>query len=131
LGWPAEVSDSLRDLGAGAWRGRSYEELAQHDPERLAAWTSDPTARPPQGESIEELIGRLRPWLEEQQMRGGRIGAVSHPAVLRAAAIAALGAPALLFWRFDIGPLSSLELRSDGNRWVLRELRATLSRAKT
>jgi hypothetical protein len=49
---------------------------------------------------------------------------VAHPAVLRATAIAALNAPPALFWRLDAGPLTRLELRSDGRRWTLRALAA-------
>jgi broad specificity phosphatase PhoE len=131
LGWTAEIAGSLSDLDAGAWRGRSFEDLAEHEAEALTTWLGDPAARPPQGESVEDLIARVWTWLEEQRQRGGRVGAVAHPAVLRAAAIAALGAPAALFWRIDAGPLSMLELRSDGHRWVLRELRAPRAAKET
>jgi broad specificity phosphatase PhoE len=122
LGWPADVDAVLRDLDAGAWRGRSFDDLLAEAPDALAAWTADPGWRPPGGESVEELIARIAPWLEIQQQQGGRIGAVAHPAVLRAAAIAALNAPPALFWRLDAGPLTRLELRTDGRRWTLRAL---------
>jgi broad specificity phosphatase PhoE len=124
LGWTAEVDKSLSDLDAGAWRGRSFDELLAEAPEALAAWTSDPTFRPPHGDSVEDLIKRMAMWTEAQRRQGGRIGAVAHPAVLRAAAIAALGAPPALFWQLDAGPLTRLELRSDGRRWTLRGLAA-------
>jgi broad specificity phosphatase PhoE len=124
LGWTAAVDEALRDLDAGAWRGRGFDELLAETPEALAAWTADPAFRPPGGESVEDLVARLAPWLEIQQRQAGRIGAVAHPAVLRATAIAALNAPPALFWRLDAGPLTRLELRSDGRRWTLRALAA-------
>lgn len=124
LGWTAAVDEALRDLDAGAWRGRSFDHLLAEAPEMLMAWTADPAFRPPGGESVEDLVARLAPWLEIQQRQAGRIGAVAHPAVLRATAIAALNAPPALFWRLDAGPLTRLELRSDGRRWTLRALAA-------
>jgi broad specificity phosphatase PhoE len=127
LGWPADVDAALRDLDAGAWRGRGFDDLLAEAPEALAAWTSDPAFRPPGGESVENLVARVAPWLEKQQQQAGRIGAVAHPAVLRAAAIAALNAPPALFWRLDAGPLTRLELRSDGRRWTLRALEPSRS----
>lgn len=122
LGWAAEVDRELRDLDAGAWRGRRFDELLAEAPEALAAWTADPAFRPPGGESVEDLVRRLGAWIERQPH--GRIGVVAHPAVLRAAAIAALGAPAALFRQLDAGPLTRLELRGDGRRWTLRALTA-------
>jgi broad specificity phosphatase PhoE len=124
LGWPADVDAALRDLDAGDWRGRSFDDLLAATPELVVAWTADPAFRPPGGESVEDLIARIAPWLKIQQQQAGRIGAVAHPAVLRAAAIAALNAPPALFWRLDAGPLTRLELRTDGRRWTLRTLAA-------
>jgi broad specificity phosphatase PhoE len=122
LGWTAEVDHGLRDLDAGAWCGRGFDDLLAEAPAALAAWTADPAFRPPGGESVEDLVGRMGIWIEAQRQQAGRIGAVTHPAVLRAAAVAALEAPPALFWRLDAGPLTRLELRSDGRRWTLRAL---------
>jgi broad specificity phosphatase PhoE len=124
LGWTAEVDEALRDLDAGAWRGRSFDDLLAEAPEALAAWTTNPDFQPPGGESVGNLVERMRTWIDAQRQQAGRIGAVAHPAVLRAAAIAALDAPPALFWRLDAGPLTRLELRTDGRRWTLRALTA-------
>ena len=58
--------------------------------------------------------------LAERLREDGHTIAVTHAAVIRAAVVTALGAPAQSFWRIDIEPLSRIALRSDNRRWVLR-----------
>ena len=44
---------------------------------------------------------------------------VAEPDVVRAAAVHALGADPMTFWRFDVRPLSVTELTGRGGRWNL------------
>jgi broad specificity phosphatase PhoE len=119
LGLVAEPIAELDDCDFGRWRGRTLSEIAVAEPEGLAAWLSNPTANPHGGESIAALIARVANWLDS--VRGeSRIVAVTHPAVVRAAAVHVLGAPAESFWRIDAGPLAVIDLRHDGRRWALR-----------
>jgi len=48
---------------------------------------------------------------------------VTHAAVIRAAVIHAIDAKPSSFWRIDVAPLCRVDLRSNGERWVLRALR--------
>lgn len=121
-GLAAETLETLRDLDAAAWRGQSFERLLESHPDEIAAWMSDPSARPGGGESVLDLVERVRPWLDRQQVGGGRIGAVTHPSVIRAMIVTALRMPAQLFWGIDVGPLALVTLGSDGRRWTLRSL---------
>ncbi|OOL28057.1 histidine phosphatase, partial [Rhodococcus rhodochrous] len=50
----------------------------------------------------------------------GRVVAVTHPAVIRAATVHAFGAPAAGFWRIDVRPLAQVRLHGRGGRWSLR-----------
>lgn len=122
LGLEAQSLDALRDLDHGRWAGDGFDAVLGREPEALGAWTSNPAAAPHGGESIEALIERLAPWLAERQRLGGRVIAVTHPAVIRAALVIVLGAPATSFWRIDIAPLTRVELRGDGRRWLLRAI---------
>jgi broad specificity phosphatase PhoE len=122
LGLSAETQMLLADINLGRWRGKSFDAMLAEGPEAIAAWTSDPASRAHGGESVEEVIARVKPWLARQQEEGGRVIAVTHPAILRAAVVLVLGAPAASFWRIDIAPLARVELRSDGRRWTLREI---------
>lgn len=50
----------------------------------------------------------------------GRIVAVTHPAVIRAAILVALDAPPKSFWRIDIAPMSRTVMHLRGQAWTLR-----------
>jgi broad specificity phosphatase PhoE len=84
----------------------------------VAAWLSDAEAAPHGGESLADLFRRVSAWMDEC-IREGHTIAVTHAAVIRAAIIHVLDAPARSFWRIDIEPLSVTKLRGDGVRWTL------------
>ena len=123
LGLSADSQMLLADINLGRWQGKTFDEMLGEGPEAIAAWTSDPASRTHGGESVEEVIARVSPWLDRQREEGGRVIAITHPAIIRAAIVIVLGAPAASFWRIDVGPLTQAELRTDGRRWTLRSLR--------
>lgn len=117
LGWDAAVDDSLADLDHGSWRGRSLAEIDQGD---LMAWMTDPDAAPHGGEPVSSVLKRVAAWLD-RATDVGRLGVVTSPAVVRAAVLAALGAPPSAFWRVDVSPLTVTQLTGAPGRWTLRE----------
>ncbi|RDI63646.1 histidine phosphatase family protein [Nocardia pseudobrasiliensis] len=117
LGRDAEIEAALMDWRCGEWAGRTVDELA---PEDLMAWLTDPEHRPPSGESIRDLLDRVREWLRTLTATPRRVTAVTHPAVVRAAVLLALDAPARSFWRVDIPPLSATTLHGRASTWTLR-----------
>ncbi len=122
LGFEGEINPSLRDLDYGRWAGMPIAEVAGCEPAELSAWRTNPLAAPHGGESIATLFARTRVFLEGRLTQPGVFLAVSHPAILRAAAVLALDAPFPAFWQIDAGPLSALTLTSDGSTWRLRSL---------
>ncbi|WP_308250015.1 histidine phosphatase family protein [Sphaerisporangium fuscum] len=120
LGLDATPDDGLRDCDFGRWAGRTLTDVQADDPDGLAAWLADPAAAPHGGESVIALIGRVATWLRARSDQGGRLLAITHPAVMRAAAVHAVGAPAEAFWNIDVEPLSQLSLTAHGARWRLR-----------
>jgi broad specificity phosphatase PhoE len=119
LGLSAMLADGLRDCDYGRWRGRKLDEIQNENPEGISAWLSDPSAAPHGGESIEQLVGRIGGWMDEQRDAKYSI-AVTHPATIRAAIVYALQIPIQTFWRIDITPLTVTDLRFNGNVWTLR-----------
>jgi broad specificity phosphatase PhoE len=117
LGLQAEVEPRLADLDCGLWRG---DVLFGVSPAELAIWLTDPTQAPHGGETIVELIARVRRWMDTVTTRRGRAVAVTHPAVVRAAVLVALDAPPKSFWRIDIAPVSRTVLHFRGHAWTLR-----------
>ncbi|GGH00989.1 histidine phosphatase family protein [Silvibacterium dinghuense] len=123
------IAEALRDCDYGEWRGRTMDEVQSAEPEGLMAWLTTPDAAPHGGESIEQLIRRVGAWLDSD-LKPQHIVTVTHPACIRAAIVHALRLPALLFWRFDIAPLTLTDLRRSGPTWTVRCAGCTLLRAE-
>jgi broad specificity phosphatase PhoE len=117
LGLQAEIDTRLADLDCGRWRG---DVLGRVDSADLAIWLTDPTRAPHGGESVVDLIERVRGWMESLTSRHTRLVAITHPAVIRAAIVIALDAPPKSFWRIDIAPVSRTVMHFRGHAWTLR-----------
>ena len=111
LGLQASIEQRLADLDCGRWRG---DVLGGVRPADLAIWLTDPTRAPHGGETVVDLINRVRDWMDTLTTRRTRLVAVTHPAVIRAAILLALDAPAKSFWRMDIAPVSRTVLHCRG-----------------
>jgi broad specificity phosphatase PhoE len=122
LGLSRTSDPLLRDCNHGRWAGRALDELQAEDPQALAAWLEDPDAAPHGGESVADVIRRIARWSDSPERGEGRILAVTHPVVIRAALIHAMGAPASSFWRVDVAPLSRLTLSRQGAHWRVQAL---------
>ncbi|OLL27909.1 histidine phosphatase family protein [Burkholderia sp. SRS-W-2-2016] len=64
LGLTATPVDALADVDYGEWRGQRLADIAQQAADALAAWTRDPAAAPPGGESFIQLVQRIGQWLD-------------------------------------------------------------------
>ena len=120
LGLQADVDNRLADLDCGRWRG---DVLGGVRPADLAIWLTDPTRAPHGGETVVELVDRVRAWMDSLTARRGSFIAVTHPAVVRAAILVALDAPAKSFWRIDVAPVSRTVMHFRGHAWTLRSNR--------
>ena len=118
FGLTATVSPALGDCDWGRWRGLTLPSLPAAEVE---LWLTDPTAAPHGGESIVDLLGRVGAWLATL-VDTGRVLAVTHPSVIRAALVCALRGTPGSFWRMDIAPLARAELSGRLGRWDLRSL---------
>jgi broad specificity phosphatase PhoE len=122
LGLTASIDPLLRDCDPGVWAGRMLGELQAEVPAALAAWLKDPEAAPHGGESIAALIHRVGGWMDDPARGEHRILAVTHPSVLRAATVHALGAPPTAFQRIDAPPLARLVMSREAKMWRLQSL---------
>jgi broad specificity phosphatase PhoE len=53
--------DDLRNLDCGLWQGLQAEEIRRRNPKVFRQWLDDPlTVCPPDGETVEEALDRLR-----------------------------------------------------------------------
>ena len=120
LGLAAVPTETLRDQDFGRWAGKALDEVGRAESGALAAWLGDAKAAPGGGESFSAVMDRVAAWLEGLRGEPGHTVAVTHAAVIRAAILAVIGAPAGGFARIDVVPLGFTDLRGDGRRWMLR-----------
>lgn len=116
------IDGRLRDCDYGRWRGKTLDELAAEESDAVAAWLADPAAAPHGGESIVDLMARAGGWLDDQLAVTGRVVAVTHPAVIKAAVAYAVRGTPESFWRIDIAPLARTALSGRGSLWRLHSL---------
>jgi broad specificity phosphatase PhoE len=121
FGLTPRVEQALRDREYGDWNGRSLEELLAADPKQVAGWLEHPHTAPPGGESANDLLARVADWLgdlaEGEERRN--VAAVVHPAVVRAAVLYVLEAPAESLRHVDVRPLSVVQLSAHAGSWSL------------
>ncbi|HWT35024.1 MAG TPA: histidine phosphatase family protein [Paraburkholderia sp.] len=117
LGFTARAVPALADADYGRWRGRRLIELADEEPDALAAWTRDPSAAPHGGESFDALTLRVGGWLDAFEHRSDVI-AVTHASVIRAALMHVLQTPPATFTRIEVPPLAVVELQRNARGWT-------------
>ena len=94
LGIPFATDPRLREVSFGEWDGKMWDELERVDGTRLNAWMSDwTTVAPPGGESILDLLVRVRAVLDEWRSIEESIIAVTHAGWIRAAIATLRDAP--------------------------------------
>lgn len=116
LGEQATVDAAVGDWDFGSWRGRALADVEAGDPEAVVAWRCDPQGAPHGGETLVDVLTRVRSWLASLEGEGTRT-VVTHPSVIRAAVVCGLEVPEEAFWTIDIAPTSVTELRRRGTRW--------------
>ncbi|GAA3096561.1 histidine phosphatase family protein [Pseudonocardia yunnanensis] len=127
LGLDGTVDPLLRDWDLASWSGRTLDDVATERPDDVAAWLTEPDAAPHGGEALTALLARVQRWMAG--LPSGHTLAVCAPAVVRAAVVTVLDAPAAAFWRIDPGPMTLTDIRHGGDRWTVRATAVPLSRA--
>ena len=120
LGWQPTVIAGLADLNAGDWTGHDLGGLFATEPAAVQRWMTDPAAKTPAGESLNDVVERVGSVLAGLDLPDGRTFVVASPLVIRAAITHLLQAP--LLFAIDIEPLSATVLTGHGGRWKLRAL---------
>jgi broad specificity phosphatase PhoE len=95
----------LRELERGAWAGLALSELEALQPGAWSAWTRSPaSSRPPAGESLTDLLARVRPRIEHwaSAFPNRSIALVTHGWVVRVLVCHVLGASLDLAPRIDV-----------------------------
>jgi broad specificity phosphatase PhoE len=129
-----DLSDAARARAAEVARVLPRPRAAECSPGREAVQTAQAlgypvTAAPAladwrrdDGETLQMLLSRVAGWLGVHRDDQGTRAAITHGAVVRAAVVHVLRAPAEAFWAFDVEPCSVTELTVREGRWHLAHL---------
>ena len=102
LGLPVATDERLRELDFGEFEGRTYDEIAQSEPELYRRWMETPTqVRFPGGECYADLQTRALDALGELRIAYESALVVTHGGVIRAALAAWLELPDRALFRLD------------------------------
>ena len=101
IGPGIRIDDAFIELDYGDWDGMALADVPKDEWRR---WRSDPSLRPPNGETLEELDTRVRPALETlaERARLENIVIVSHVSPIKSAVTWALAAGPELTWRMSL-----------------------------
>ena len=116
----AEVEPRFREQHLGAWQGMSHEALVDrltHPPHPF--WPHAAEERPPGGESIADVIGRVGPALDSLAERhaGRDVVVVAHGGTIRAAIAHVMGLSPHQALCFSVKNLSVSRLERHGREW--------------
>lgn len=115
------VDAELAGPDFGSWAGHSVLEVAESDPDGLQRWLIDPAVCPHGGESLAAHLLRIGAVMDAVEWPSGSLLVVS-PLTVRAACVHALGAPAEVLLRLDVGSLTLATLSRATDTWRLRAL---------
>jgi probable phosphoglycerate mutase len=116
----------LGEMRVGAWEGRSFDQL-----ETEAEWrtfnTSREEARPPGGESMQEMKTRMLTQLSliTERHENSEVAIVSHADPLRAVIAQLLGKSLDYMLEFAIDPASVSVVQAEAGRWRVCNINQT------
>lgn len=121
------MDEGLLDGLLGDWTGYRAAEIEARWPREFADWRSDPDARPPGGESFNEIRARVRPLMTEvlNRYRGHTVVLVSHAAPTKMILATALDVNSAVAYRLrvDTASVSGFTMEADGAVmvWAINE----------
>ncbi len=118
LGLDVAVDDDLIETDFGAWEGLTFAEAAERDPELHRKWLRDTSITPPDGESFDSVMDRVRRVRARiiTEHAGETVLVVSHVTPIKTLLRLALDAgPGILYrLHLDLASLSIAEFYPDG-----------------
>lgn len=118
-GIPLRVEMDLREVGFGAWEGRTPEDILRDRPDEYAAFYKDPVNNRPSGaEPLPDFYQRVIRSFEriQKDYQGQQLLLVTHAGVIRAVMTCIMQAPLASMYRLGIGYAGFCRVRiSDKN----------------
>ncbi|TDD67069.1 bifunctional RNase H/acid phosphatase [Jiangella aurantiaca] len=122
LGLQVRIDEAWRECHFGDWDGLTLAQLGERYPDALAAWYESTAARPPGGESLDDVARRIGAARDKlvAEYPGQPVIVVTHSMPMRTLTTLALGAPPDALFRLLPAPGSVTELQyyADGTTAV-------------
>ncbi|MGV6858193.1 MAG: histidine phosphatase family protein [bacterium] len=104
-GLPVKVDAAFREIGFGAWEGKTKQQLRSERLKEFNAFYADPVANTPENaEPVAAFFERISSAYEAvvQEQKGKRVLVVAHAGVVRASITHVLQAPVSSMYRLEI-----------------------------
>ncbi len=108
------VDERLKEVGFGAWEGRTPAELRRDDPHALFEFRTDPIGRRPSGaEDLQAFYDRVSAAFDDlvADYAGGHVLVVAHAGVIRMAVCRVLHVPLKNAYRLQVGSAAMARFR--------------------
>jgi alpha-ribazole phosphatase/probable phosphoglycerate mutase len=118
-GLPLTLDERLKEVGFGAWEGKTAAEIEEDAPGTLARFKADPVnMRPGGAEPLADFHARVADGLGDllAQHAGEHLLLVGHAGVIRMAFAWALHVPLAHAYRIEVASASLTRLRFDEDR---------------
>lgn len=102
---PVVINEQLKEIGFGAWEGKTKDDLKRERGEEFAAFYADPVNCTPQdAEPVSSFFQRISTVIDSirEHHAGKHLLVVAHAGVIRAALTHAIGADAACMYRFNV-----------------------------
>ena len=113
-GLPLSLEPRFKEVGFGAWEGKTADELNTVDPGCVMRFKGDPVSHRPAGaEALDDFSARVNAGLEAllQAYTGGHVLVVTHAGVMRMVICQVLGLSPAQAYRIEIGSAAMLRIR--------------------
>ena len=102
---PVRVDIRWREIDVGTWSGLTWPEVAEKDPDTLAAWRAGTDVRRGGGETFAELRIRTSAALQDLAREAGTVVIFTHGGSIRLGVAAAIGLPVM--GEHALGPIAN------------------------
>lgn len=113
-GLPLHFDERFKEVGFGAWEGKTAEELQREDADCVFAFKCDPVGRRPSGaEPLQEFHARVAAAYEDllAAHAGGHVLVVAHAGVMRMVLCRVLGLPVAHAYRLNVASAAMARIK--------------------
>jgi alpha-ribazole phosphatase/probable phosphoglycerate mutase len=116
-GLPLHLDDRIKEVGFGAWEGKTAEDLKTEAPDCVLDFKRDPVGHRPEGaEALVDFYQRVTAAYEEivAAHAGGHVLVVAHAGVIRMVVCHVLGMPPEKAYALQVGSAAMARFRVEG-----------------